>query len=328
MRKTPLLRTAPTEAADASLPLTDHIKPFLDRCRIEKGLARSSTAAYTRLLATFADWLASRGLTQITPAELTADHVWAWRVHLADERTAPGGKPLSATTQSYYLIALRSLLDYLAVAGIPCLSSAQIPLPKLAEPAVAFLEPHEIEALLASPDTTKPAGLRDRAILETLYSTGLRLAELVALDTTRLSGLDHLTSGGSLELSITGKGKVVRTVFLSPRACTWLKTHLAARRDNHPALFVALHGSSASRFAPRSLQAMIRRTALAAGLSKAVTPHTLRHSFATTLLAHGADLRSVQEMLGHKNVATTQVYTHVTNKQLRDIHTRYLGSPL
>jgi site-specific recombinase XerD len=182
--------------------------------------------------------------------------------------------------------------------------------------------------MLQVPNLSTPSGLRDRAIMELFFSSGMRISELVALDRDRLSFLTRKgAKDQTFEISIVGKGKHIRTVFISPRASQWLREYLSKRDDDEKPLFINQRTKNARdrRLTPRAIQLMIRKCAVAAGLSKKVTPHTLRHTYATDLLSHGADLRSVQELLGHKNVATTQIYTHVTNKQLREIHERFHG---
>jgi site-specific recombinase XerD len=180
--------------------------------------------------------------------------------------------------------------------------------------------------MLEVPDTATPGGLRDRAVMELFFSSGMRISELVALDTDQLSILRDKDTTRTYELSIVGKGKRVRTIFISPRAATWLRDYIQTRRDVYKPLFINYHSRTENtRLSPRSLQYMISRAAMLAGLSKKVTPHTFRHTYATDLLSRGADLRSVQELLGHRNVATTQIYTHVTNKRLRDIHEKFHG---
>ena len=192
---------------------------------------------------------------------------------------------------------------------------------------ISFLNVHDVEKMLAVPNVDTPAGLRDRAIMELLFSSGMRVSELTSLDADQLSFLQDNNATRTYELSIVGKGKQVRTIFISPRAAGWLRRYIASRGDVEKPLFINLRVSPSEnkRLTARSVQYIISRAAMHAGLSKKATPHTLRHTYATDLLGHGADLRSVQELLGHKNVATTQIYTHVTNKRLRDIHERFHG---
>ena len=191
------------------------------------------------------------------------------------------------------------------------------------------MERHEIERILKSADGSTTKDARDRAIMEAFFSSGMRIAELVSLNVDDVSIL-KIKKGPNrtLELSIIGKGKRVRTVFLSPRACSSIHAYLAARGpDDHKPLFInsRTKNPDSKRLSARAIQSIISKYARAAGVAKKVTPHTLRHSYATDLLSHGADLRSVQELLGHKNVATTQIYTHVTNKRLREIHEKFHG---
>lgn len=310
-------------------PLPEYILPFLDYCEVEKGLSANTQRNYNQYLRVFVLWLRKTDNEKLTPQELTAQHVWDYRLFLAREYKTPSGGYLGKKSQNYYLIALRALLAFFAERDIPALPSSKIKLAKQkTEENISFLELHEIERMLNLPDTQKPEGLRDRAIMETFFSSGMRISELTSLDADRVSLLRGKTDPNRvIELSIIGKGKRVRTVFLSARACGWIRGYLAARDDDDKALFVnsRTKNHDSRRLTPRSIQQMIRKYALLAGLSKKVTPHTLRHTYATDLLAHGADLRSVQELLGHRNVATTQVYTHVTNKRLRDIHEKFHG---
>ena len=191
---------------------------------------------------------------------------------------------------------------------------------------ISFLEVRDVAAMIEVPDIQTPKGLRDRTIMELFFSSGMRISELVALNVDQMSMLKDGKTDRTYELSIVGKGKHIRTIFISPRAAEWIRAYLKSRRDVEKPLFINLRSNTeANRLTPRSIQKMISRAAMLAGVSKKVTPHTLRHTYATDLLEHGADLRSVQELLGHKNVATTQIYTHVTNKRLRDIHEKFHG---
>jgi site-specific recombinase XerD len=196
---------------------------------------------------------------------------------------------------------------------------------------LSFLDAHEFEHLAKGPDTSKAEGLRDRAIMETLLSSGMRVSEIVALNVANVAILTAGRPADTVELPIVGKGKRSRTVFLSPRAGEWIRRYLAARGpDDHKALFINSRSRQpeSRRLSARAIELMIARYARAAGLTKRVTPHTLRHSYATDLLSRGADLRSVQELLGHRSVATTQIYTHVTNKGLRETHEKFHGKEL
>jgi site-specific recombinase XerD len=311
-----------------SLPIIDHLLPFLDYCEIEKGLSNNTQRNYKQYLSLFTGWLKKTGQDKLMPDELTANHVRDYRLYMAREYKTPTGQYLSKKSQNYYLIALRALLNYFAEYDIDSLPSSKIKLAKQkSDETISFLEAREVEKVLNVPDISTINGLRDRAILELFFSTGLRIAELVSLDADQVSFLDDKKTDRTYELSIVGKGKYIRTIFISPRAALWLRKYLTKRDDAYKPLFVNVRSKDPDqkRLTPRYIQAMISRAAMLAGLSKKVTPHTLRHSYATDLLSHGADLRSVQELLGHKNVATTQIYTHVTNKRLRDIHERFHG---
>ena len=224
---------------------------------------------------------------------------------------------------------MRALLDFLADRDIETLSSSKVKLAKQkTNETISFLEVRDMEEMLKVPDVKTPIGLRDRTIMELFFSSGMRISELVALNVDQMSFLKDKDLKRTFELSIVGKGKHIRTIFISPHAAVWLRTYLASRKDVQKPLFINHRGKDIDddhRLTPRSIQKMISRCAMLAGITKKVTPHTLRHTYATDLLGHGADLRSVQELLGHKNVATTQIYTHVTNKGLRDIHEKFHG---
>lgn len=311
----------------SSDPLRDHIAPFLDYCEIEKGLSNNTQRNYDQYLKLFTRWLVEMGSPTLLPHELTSEHIWDYRLFLARKYTTNRGQNLGKKSQNYYLIALRALLDYIADRDIETLSSSKVKLAKQkSEETISFLEVSDIEKMLAIPDTNTPSGLRDRAIMELFFSSGMRITELTSLSENQMSMLKDNSASRTYELSIVGKGNHIRTIFISPRAAEWVRAYLKKRDDVHPPLFINYRTrTDTKRLTPRAVQQMISRTAILAGLSKRVTPHTLRHTYATDLLNHGADLRSVQELLGHKNVATTQIYTHVTNKRLRDIHEKFHG---
>ena len=316
------------DAHQSKKPIVEHISPFLDYCEIEKGLSNNTQKNYKQYLQLFVKWLESSGSEDLLPHELTKDHIWDYRLYLARKYKTSTGEHLGKKSQNYYLIALRSLLGFLAERDIETLPSSKVKLAKQKDDeTISFLEIHDIEKMLKVPDTKTPGGLRDRAIMELFFSSGMRISELVSLDTDQVSFLRDKDTKRTYELSIVGKGRYVRTIFISPRSAEWLRTYLAERRDVHKPLFINLRVKDPDnrRLSPRHIQKMISRAAMLAGLSKKVTPHTLRHTYATDLLSRGADLRSVQELLGHKNVATTQIYTHITNKRLRDIHEKFHG---
>jgi len=311
-----------------SLPLKEHILPFLDYCEIEKGLSNNTQRNYEQYLKLFVRWLSINGTPNLTPEALTPKHVWDYRLFLARTYKTNRGEYLGKKSQNYYLIALRALLDFLADRDVSTLPSSKIKLAKQkADETITFLDVRDILKLLELPDTKTTIGLRDRTIMELFFSSGMRISELVALNRAQLSALSDNNESRTYELSIVGKGKHIRTIFMSPRAAHWLRLYFKTRTDACKPLFINYRAKDPNerRLTPRAIQLMISRTARLAGLSKKVTPHTLRHTYATDLLEHGADLRSVQELLGHQNVATTQIYTHVTNKRLRDIHEKFHG---
>jgi site-specific recombinase XerD len=311
-----------------SLAIKDYLLPFLDYCEIEKGLSNNTQRNYKQYLSLFVKWLKIIGEENLKPEELNAKHIWDYRLFLARQYKTLHGEYMTKKSQNYYLIALRSLLNYFAEHDIVSLPSSKIKLAKQkSEETISFLEVPDVEKMLKIPDIKVINGLRDRTIMELFFSSGMRISELVALNADQMSFLADKSTTRTYELSIVGKGKHIRTIFISPRAAEWLRKYLEKRHDVHKPLFLNHRSKDAdnNRLTPRYIQGMISRCAMLAGFSKKVTPHTLRHTYATDLLSHGADLRSVQELLGHKNVSTTQVYTHVTNKRLRDIHEKFHG---
>ncbi|MDP1629402.1 MAG: tyrosine-type recombinase/integrase, partial [bacterium] len=267
---------------------------------------------YGRYLGRFLDWSKIN-----SPSEITADLVRKFRLYL-NRMEETGRAPLKKITQNYYVIALRNFLKYLAKRDIEVLPAEKIELARQPMRQVEFLEGEELERLLKAPEGDSFKALRDRAILELLFSTGLRLSELCSLNRDSLSIKKS-------EFSVRGKGEKIRVVFLSDSAREALKKYLDKRSDVDEALFIREVKNPGKeddlRLTPRSVQRLVQFYAIKAGIAgKKVTPHTLRHSFATDLLMNGADLRSVQEMLGHSSITTTQIYTHITNKQLREVH--------
>ena len=315
----------------SSLPLAKQVPNFLDYCEVEKGLSPTTTKNYHNFLKLFVAWLKDSNLAGLKPHELTPEHIWNYRLYLSRKKDSRG-RGIQKTTQNYYLIALRNLLAYFAERDIVALPSDKVKLPKLTdkEKTIKFLNYQQVEKLLGVIDTHTLPGLRDRAALETLFSTGMRISELTGLNVRSFDVQNIIAKKCSeLELSISGKGGSVRTIYFSKRALEWLGKYLKTRQaDLYPPLFINYARSADTadhRLTPRSLERAVRRYAGMAGLPVDATPHTLRHSFATDLLEHGADMRSVQELLGHKNIVTTQIYTHVTNKRLRDIHSKFHG---
>ncbi len=286
------------------------LKDYLDYLEIEKNRSIKTRVNYERYLKRFLEFSKISKPEQISQ-ELTRQYrLWLNR------------KSLKKNTQNYHLIALRNFLKYSAKRDIETLPADKIELGKQSERQVIFLENNELERLLNAPATTSLKDLRDRAILELLFSTGLRVSELCSLNRDSI----NFKSG---EFAVRGKGDKVRLVFLSETAKTALKNYLEKRGDVDEALFIRNIKNPAKsdnlRLTTRSIERLIKYYAAKAGLSKKVTPHTLRHSFATDLLMNGADIRSVQELLGHSNITTTQIYTHITDRQLREVHQAFHG---
>lgn len=308
-------------------PIINHISGFLEYLEIERGAATKTQENYARYLNKFLKWLKMTKNESLRPHELTSDHIWQYRVFLARYPISDKNKKtLKKKTQNYYLIALRNLLTFFTDRDIQALPADKIKLAKdKSGQSVKSLTLDQLEKLLLAPDTSHNIGRRNRAILETLFSTGLRIAELVALDRDQIK---IKSDTKDLELSITGKGGRTRTIFFSERTVRWLKKYLETRNDNDKALFINYKRRKDSNHFPirltvRSIERMVGKYSKLAGLPIRVTPHVLRHTLATDLLSQGADLRTIQEILGHQSVATTQIYTHITNKRLRDIHRKF-----
>ncbi|HPC31173.1 MAG TPA: tyrosine-type recombinase/integrase [Candidatus Paceibacterota bacterium] len=302
--------------------IIDLIDEFFEYLDIEKGLSHNSQITYSRFINKFTDWLKNNNLKNLKPHELTSDHLWKYRVYLSQSYNKNKKEPLKRTSVNYYLIALRSLLNYFADRDIQSLPAEKIKLLKeKKEKSIKFLNLEQIKKLLDTPDLSNEIGLRDKAILEVLFSTGLRVSELVSLNRDQIK-IENLNE--DLEINVIGKGGRIRPVYLSPRALNALKDYFDTRKDKNNALFINYKGQKPlNRLTPRSIENIVRKYVIKAGISIPASPHTIRHSFATDLLTQGVDLRLVQEFLGHKNIATTQIYTHITSKQLRDIHKKY-----
>lgn len=300
-----------------------YLLDFLDYSEIEKGLSTKTQENYTRFLRKFFRWLESVGLAELKPADFSPDHVWQYKVFLSRHADPKTKKTLKKSTQNYYLIALRSLLEFFVEKDISSLPPSKVKLAKdKSDKEIKFLKLEQLASLLEAPDRQTLIGLRDRAILETLFSTGLRVAELAALN---LEQIRIRSVNDDLEIAVVGKGSKIRTVYFSARAVKALKDYLDERKDFDEALFInyrrgSAQSSASRRLTVKSIEDIVKKYVKISGLPVMATPHTLRHSFATDLLNQGVDLRTVQEFLGHSNIATTQIYTHVTNKQLRDIH--------
>ena len=309
----------------SSKSILEHIPQFLEYLDIGKGLSHNSQLTYSRFINKFVDWLKENNYTPLLPHELTGDHIYEYRVYLSKIYNKNTKEPLKRTSINYYLIALRNLLNYFADRDILALPAEKIKLfPEKKEKSIKFLSLEQIEELLNTPETTNIIGLRDKAILETLFSTGLRVAELVSLNRNQIK-LKNLNE--DLEINVIGKGNRLRPVYLSPRALKTIKEYLDQRKDDEEELFISFKGptSNKHRLTTRSVENIVRKYVAKAGIPIPASPHTLRHSFATDLLMQGVDLRIVQEFLGHRNIATTQIYAHVTNRKLKDIHQKFHG---
>lgn len=299
------------------------IDQFLEYLQIEKGCSPLTIRDYKHYLSRFLNWMRSRGIRE-NLVDINPEVVRSFRVYLSN---LPGEAKalLTRRTQSYHVIAIRSFLKWLIRNDYAVMAPDKIELPKVEERQVKFLNGEQVDRLLNAPSQSTIQGKRDKAILEVLFSTGLRVSELTKLDRDKID-LDRR------EFGIIGKGGKARVVFLSQRAADWLIKYINERDDHYKPLFIHHKGISAPgtpdekmRLTVRSVQRMVKKYSHKMKLPIEVTPHVMRHSFATDLLMAGADIRSVQEMLGHKNISTTQIYTHVTNKQLRDIHEAFHG---
>ncbi len=286
-------------------------REFLEYTEITRGRSVKTIENYDRYLSRFITFSKASAVADITEAKIREFRLWLNR------QKGTGHDSMKRKTQNYYLIALRAFLKFLAKRGIKALSPEAIELAKVPERSLDLITSAELERLLKAPTGNETRELRDRAILELLFSTGLRVSELCALNTDLDLSRDSL--------SVRGKGEKVRVVFLSPGAKSAVSAYLKARKDMEEALFVSGRDKKPHRMSPRDVQLMVKKYSVKAGITQKVTPHTLRHSFATDLLENGADLRSVQALLGHANVATTQIYTHVTDKHLQDIHKAFHG---
>lgn len=303
-------------------PIIEHFDEFFQYLDIERGLSPKSQETYQRFLVRFERWLNESGNQDLLPHELSDKHIWNYRVYLSKQKNHKN-QPISKKTRNYYLIAVRNLLNFFADWDIEALPAEKVKLAKEDESdSLNFLNLDQIKKLLTAPSDKKRTGIRDRAILETLFSTGLRVSELVDLDRDQIN---LQSAEKDLEVVVTGKGDRTRTVYFSPRAVHALSEYLEIRDDDEDALFIRYRGPKTGdrRITTRSIENIIKKYVKKTGLPEKTTPHTLRHSYATDLLAQGVDLRVIQEFLGHKNIATTQIYTHITSKKLRDIHKKY-----
>lgn len=312
-------------------------RQFLEYVEIEKGRSLSTVMNYEHYLSRFIDFSGAKNIEDITDSGIREYRLWLNRQEARTLRTGVK-ETLKRRTQNYYLIALRSFLKYLARQGIKSVPPERIELAKVPERSLDLISNEDLEALMSAPDKSTLKGLRDSALLELLFSTGLRVSELCSLQRDI-----NLTRD---EFPIRGKGDKVRVVFISPTAKKAVKLYIDARKDMDDSLFVQLpvherkkakidakksirsvksRNSGPLRLTPRSVERIIKFYAIKAGISKKVTPHVIRHSFATDLLRNGADIRSVQMLLGHANIGTTQIYTHITDSELRNVHKKFHG---
>jgi site-specific recombinase XerD len=321
------------------------LKEFLEYLEIERNVSQLTIRNYRHYLSRFLGFLAILSGASPTPLSvkpvksddseakpaikipidrISGEAIRQYRLYLSrfvDEK----GMTLKRVTQNYHLIALRSFLKYLAKRDIVTVAPDKIDLPKAEAHSIKFLDRGDVDRLLNMPEISTPEGMRDKAILEMLFSTGLRVSELVGLNRDQVN-LDRR------EFGVIGKGRRARVVFLSERASDWLKRYLATREDDLAPIFIRYSGKkpdehdmtgNSIRLTSRSVQRLVEKYVKKARLTIKITPHGLRHSFATDLLGNGADLRAIQELLGHKNVSTTQIYTHITNPQLKEIHEKF-----
>lgn len=299
------------------MKFTKALTDFLEYLEIEQNRSQKTIRNYDHYLTRLADYGGD-----ITVADIDQELVRKWRLWLNRLGTNTSDE-LEKSTLNYHLIALRSFLKFLHKRGVECMAPDKIELARTKRPQVTFLNEDELARLFEQPDTSTEAGLRDRALLELLFSSGLRVSELVGLDR------EHINLKRR-EFMVRGKGQKDRPIFISDDSAEWLQKYLDKRGDNVKPLFIRYGGRKTvdrsgnfHRLTARSVQRLVAHYALMAGITKHVSPHTLRHSFATNLLMNGADLRSVQAMLGHSNISTTQIYTHVTDPHLKEVHNKF-----
>ena len=298
--------------------LSEALDDFIESIEVEGGRSKKTAENYTLYIERFIEFAGDIKVSEISYELVRKYRLWLNRYENYS------GVNLGKSTQAYHLIALRRLLTYLSKRDIKSLEPTKIELPKMTKPQVNFLHYEEVERLLGVIPQDTELGLRDRAILELLFSSGLRVSELINLNR------DHINTKRR-EFSVRGKGNKDRPIFISKTASQHIDNYLKSRKDNLSPLFInyskrcttpSLDGNY-RRLTARSVQRMIEKYARLAGITKKVSPHTMRHSFATDLLLNGADLRSVQSMLGHASISTTQIYTHITDQHLKDVHDQF-----
>lgn len=301
------------------------INDFLEHLEIEAGRSKKTVENYRLYLERFAEIaLEVSGKEELKAQDITKEVLRKYRIRLNRYGSDNGEEDLKVITQAYHLIALRGFLKYLARRDIKSLEPSLVELPKVIRKQVTFLHYDEVEDMLEQIDLSTESGLRDRAIIELLYSGGLRVSELVGLNRDSIN-LERR------EFMVRGKGSKDRPIFISESAADRVRDYLDARTDSLPALFLnnsknlqeANTSGDYRRITARSIERIVEKYARLAGITKHVSPHTLRHSFATDLLMNGADIRAVQSMLGHANISTTQIYTHVTDVHLKEVHDKF-----
>lgn len=314
--------------------MKEAIERFLEYCELDRNLSQKTVRMYAYYMSFFQSWIEGGKKTEegkqqikgkrITVEDIDSETIRRFRLYLSRDYFNPYKGALKKQTQNYFLVALRSFFRFLIKKNLTVLSPEMIELGKLRDRTIKFLTDEEMHKLLIAPNTKKIRGLRDRTILEVLFSTGLRVSELVGLNRDQV----NIAAG---EFGIIGKGGKARVVFLSKSAKQWLTSYLNSRTDPYRPLFIRYSGPKVRdgltdeklRLTTRSVERLVDKYRKVAGIVIRIGPHVLRHSFATDLLQHGADIRSVQEMLGHKNIATTQIYTHVTNFRLKEVHQKF-----
>lgn len=304
--------------------VSDLIPEFLESLEVEKGRSLNTTRNYELYLNRFYELCSEDMKDELKPGDITPELLRKYRLKLNRFEDNQNHERLSVLTQSYHLIALRGFLKYLSKRGIKSLDPTLVDLPRAAKKQVTFLHFDEVERLLNEIPEDTETGLRDRAIIELLFSGGLRVSELCKLNRDSIN-LERR------EFVVRGKGKKDRPIFIDQSTADCIKDYLDMRTDSLPALFlnnsknqqIPSTSGDYRRLTPRSIERIVQGYARKAGITKHVTPHTLRHSFATDLLMNGADIRSVQSLLGHANISTTQIYTHVTDPHLREVHERF-----
>lgn len=297
--------------------MSELILDYIEHLEVEGGRAARTAENYKLYLERFVEFSSDIEVEKITNETIRKYRIWLNRLKVSHNNE------LAIVTQNYHLIALRGFLSYLSKREIQSISPDKIELPKTARKQVTFLYSDEIERIVEQINSSKSVGLRDRALIELLFSSGLRVSELVNLDRSHINTKRR-------EFMVRGKGQKDRPIFISEKAASCIEEYLKTRIDNLPPLFLSYSRNNVisttgdyRRLTARSIQRIINKYTRLAGITKHVTPHTMRHSFATDLLMNGADIRSVQSMLGHSNISTTQIYTHVTDQHLKEVYEKY-----